>query len=99
MRPVFDQLEADRKTNMKGSAYIYIMIVGVASALQGQGHGTKLLRALIEESQRLRVPLYLETETEKNVAFYQRQGFHLVRQIILPIIDLPMWEMAREPGT
>ncbi|MBM3121489.1 MAG: GNAT family N-acetyltransferase, partial [Chloroflexi bacterium] len=93
-----DQLEADRKANMKGKAYTYVMIVGVATALQGQGHGRKLLRALIEESQGERVPIYLETETQQNVAFYQGLGFHMIRQVHLPIVGLPMWEMAREPG-
>jgi ribosomal protein S18 acetylase RimI-like enzyme len=97
MRLVFEPLEADRKANMKGRAYIYLMIIGVASEFQGQGFGGKLLRALIEESERDGVPIYLETETERNLRMYERFGFNLVNQITLPVANLPMWEMVREP--
>jgi ribosomal protein S18 acetylase RimI-like enzyme len=97
MRVVFEPLEADRKANMKGSAYIYLMIIGVASEFQGQGFGGKLLRALIEESEQAGVPIYLETETERNVSMYERLGFRVLNQITLPMVNLPMWEMAREP--
>jgi hypothetical protein len=65
----------------------------------GQGFGGKLLGALIEESEQVGVPIYLETETEKNVRMYERLSFRLLNQITLPVLDLPMWEMAREPRT
>jgi ribosomal protein S18 acetylase RimI-like enzyme len=97
MRVVFEPLEADRKANMKGREFIYLMIIGVASEFQGQGFGGKLLRALIEESERIGVPIYLETETERNVGMYERLGFGVLNQITLPIVTLPMWEMVREP--
>jgi ribosomal protein S18 acetylase RimI-like enzyme len=73
------------------------LIIGVASEFQGQGFGGKLLRALIEESEQVGVSIYLETETEKNVRMYERLGFSLLNQITLPVLDLPMWEMVREP--
>jgi ribosomal protein S18 acetylase RimI-like enzyme len=92
---IFRQLEEDRKTNMRGKSYIYLQVIGVAPAHQGQGFGGKLLRALIEKSEQTDMPLYLETETERNVSMYQHYGFHVVRQIVLPVIDLPMWEMVR----
>jgi GNAT superfamily N-acetyltransferase len=70
MKTVFEPLEADRKANMQGRDYIYLMIIGVASKFQGQGFGGKLLRALIAESERAGLPIYLETETERNVSMY-----------------------------
>ena len=99
MKPVFGPLEADRKANMKGCSYIYLMIIGVASEFQGQGFGGKLLGALVEESEQVGIPLYLETETERNVRMYERLGFRLLNQITLPVINLPMWQMLREPKT
>jgi ribosomal protein S18 acetylase RimI-like enzyme len=97
MRPVFDPLEADRRANMKGRDYLYLMIIGVASQFQGQGFGGRLLAALVEESEQARVPLYLETATERNVRMYERLGFRQLKQITLPVIDRPQWEMVREP--
>jgi len=99
MKPVFKQLQKDRKENMKGKLFIYLLIIGVASKFQGQGFGEKLLRSLIEKSERVGIALYLETETEDNVKMYEIFGFKLVKQITLPGINLPMWEMVRELKT
>jgi ribosomal protein S18 acetylase RimI-like enzyme len=96
---VFEPMQADRKANMRGRPFIYLMIIGVASEFQGQGFGGKLLGALIEESEQAGIPIYVETEPEKNVRMYERFGFRSVNQITLPILDLPMWEMVREPRT
>lgn len=98
MRSVFEPIEADRKANMKGRAYIYLMIIGVASEYQRQGFGGKLLGTLIEESERVGVPIYLETETERNVRMYEKLGFKVLKQITLPVVDIPMWEMVRGPN-
>ena len=82
---------------MKGREYVYLLIIGVASEYQGQGLGGKLLRALIEESEEAGIPIYTETQTERNVRFYERQGFKQLDRITLPVIHLPHWEMIREP--
>lgn len=95
---IFAPMQEDRRNNMKGRAYLYLLIVGVGSRFQGQGFGTKLLRALIEKSEQSGLPLYLETETEGNVRFYEKLGFTTVKKLILPVLGLPMWEMVREPG-
>jgi len=39
----------------------------------------------------------LETETEDNVRFYEKYGFETVKKTNLLVVDLPMWEMKREP--
>ncbi len=97
--PVFKPIEDDRKEKMKGSPFIYLPVIGVASEFQGQGCGGRLLSALIAESEQAGIPLYLETESERNVRWYERFGFESVKQINLPMINLPMWEMARKPRT
>ena len=97
MMPILKPLEADRKANMKGREYIYLMIIGVGSEYQGQGLGGKLLKALIEKSEQVGIPIYTETSTEKNVRMYERLGFRPIKQVTLPIINLPQWELIREP--
>jgi ribosomal protein S18 acetylase RimI-like enzyme len=98
LEPVFRQLPQDRKQNTGGRPYFYLLILGVAPEHQGRGFGCRLLRPLIERSRELGRLLYLETETEANVRMYERFGFRTVKQITLPELDLPMWEMMREPG-
>jgi ribosomal protein S18 acetylase RimI-like enzyme len=99
MKPIFEPLEADRRAHMKGRVYIYLMIIGVASESQGQGLGGKLLRAIIQESEYSERPLYVETSKEQNIDMYERFGFKVLNKMTHPIIDLPQWEMVREPRT
>ena len=47
---IFKPLEADRRANMKGRTYIYLVVIGVAAASQGKGHGKRMVEALIEKS-------------------------------------------------
>lgn len=98
MKPAFMPIQRDRNEYMKEKSYIYLQIVGVALKLQGRGFGRRLLRALIEKSEKTGLPIYLETETEINVALYERFGFTMVKQIVVPVLDLPMWEMIRNPA-
>jgi len=94
---IFKPLQAARRTNMKGREYIYLMIIGVTSAFQRQGFGRKLIEALIGESTQTGNPIYTETQNEENVRFYESLGFKAINQITLPIINLPHWELIREP--
>jgi ribosomal protein S18 acetylase RimI-like enzyme len=95
---IFAGTVRDRRRHMQGSSYLYLLVIGVATAQQGLGFGAALLRALIGLSERRRRTLYLETETEQNVRLYERFGFHTVKQVLLPGIGLPFWEMARSPS-
>jgi ribosomal protein S18 acetylase RimI-like enzyme len=94
---IFKPLNEARKNNMEGREYIYLLIIGISSAFQGQGLGRKLIKALIVESTQTGIPVYTETQSEKNVSFYESLGFKTISKITLPIIDLPHWELIREP--
>jgi len=97
MMPILKPITEDRHKHMAGCTYLYLIIVGVATDLQGKGFGRKLIGAAIEKSEREGLQLYLETETEENVKMYEHFGFRLLKRITLPIVDLPMWEMVRKP--
>jgi ribosomal protein S18 acetylase RimI-like enzyme len=94
---VFKPITKDRREHMAGCSYLYVLVFGVSTELQGKGFGRKLIDAAIEKSEREGLHLYLETETEENVRMYEYFGFRLLKKITLPIVDLPMWEMVREP--
>ena len=97
MGPVFKPVTEDRHVHMARSTYLYLLVIGVATKLQGKGFGRKLIGAAIEKSEREGLQLYLETELEENVKMYEHFGFRLLKRITLPIVDLPMWEMVRKP--
>jgi ribosomal protein S18 acetylase RimI-like enzyme len=98
MATVFKPTDDDRTAFMRGRDYLYLVIIGVASQYQGQGFGGQLLKALVDESELTGVPVYLETETEENVSIYEHFGFKVIDKVNLPLINLPMWEMIREPA-
>ena len=54
--------------------------VGVLPSHQGEGIGTKLLSRFCQEVDACLSPAYLETDTDKNVRFYERFGFEVVKE-------------------
>jgi ribosomal protein S18 acetylase RimI-like enzyme len=74
----------------------YLAVLGTDPARQGEGLGSALLRQVLEDCDRDEVPAYLETGTERNVAFYTRHGFKVRDEFRLPG-GPPIWLMWREP--
>jgi len=75
----------------------YLWALGVAPASQGQGVGGRLLQPVLARADAAGLPCYLETETERNVAFYRKHGFDLLTAERAPGQDLMLWTMARQP--
>lgn len=92
MEHIFD---AARRKHVAGSHW-YVSLLGVRSEVQGKGLGRAALAPVFEAADRDRLPVYLETIPEANVAIYRRLGFELVSKSDLPG-DLPSWEMRRDP--
>ncbi len=88
---IFAIVEKDRAKNIKGP-FLYLNSLGVIPSMQGQGLGTKLLTGMLQQRPE-GIPLYLETNTERNVAFYEKFGFTVFKKITLPLVDSPLWEM------
>jgi ribosomal protein S18 acetylase RimI-like enzyme len=85
-----DAVVPDRKRHMKDRDYWYVMVIGVRTAHQGQGIGSRLMQAMTAQCDAAREPLYLETETEANLPFYRRHGFEVIERVMLPELKLPM---------
>jgi ribosomal protein S18 acetylase RimI-like enzyme len=85
------------KKDLNIGPYIYLFVIGVKQDFQGKGFGGKLLRALIEKADVEEKPMYLETQNEKNVALYEKYGFHIYKEIDVPEpMNLPFWFMIRD---
>jgi ribosomal protein S18 acetylase RimI-like enzyme len=87
----------EAKKSLDLGPYIHLLIMGVSHEFQGKGFGGKLLRAVIEKAETERKPIYLETQKEENINFYEKYGFSVKKKIILPEpLNLPMWLMVRD---
>ena len=64
---------------------------------QGKGLGKALVAYGLAQIQAVSQPCYLETQSEKNVAFYQACGFRVVSRTPVPGTGLGHWGMLWEP--
>ena len=93
-----EKFVADTHEKIMGDRpHYYLWGLTVDPIQKRKGIGTALLRPVIEKADVEKKPIYLETHDEKNVAYYQRMGFSLVRTDMFPKFDLAIWCMLREP--
>jgi GNAT superfamily N-acetyltransferase len=74
----------------------YLWALGVEPGRQGQGIGGRLLQPVLTQADKDGVPCYLETQTARNVAFYQKRGFKVVNDGAVPNQEIRIWTMLRE---
>lgn len=94
MMAVLRQIGERRKTLMP-EPHWYVSAVGVDPQHQGKGFGSALMRHGVSRADRGDTPIYLETEAEENVGFYQHLGFEVIEELMPEGLDAPMWLMAR----
>jgi len=74
----------------------YLATLGVDPDHQGRGHGNRLLDTVLAKIDEVGLPVYLETDKERNLAYYQRFGF-TERDELHPAKDgPPTWTMWRD---
>jgi ribosomal protein S18 acetylase RimI-like enzyme len=56
----------------------YLFLLGVEPSRQRQGLGGALMRPILESADTDHIACYLETENQRNVAFYRRHGFDVI---------------------
>ena len=71
------------------------MAIGVDPDKQGEGHGSKMLKSLLEYTDRRKEACYLETHTSYNVDIYRNYGFEVVSEDTLPNTDIKQWSMLK----
>jgi ribosomal protein S18 acetylase RimI-like enzyme len=91
------RLLGERKKELMPDPHWYLAAIGVNPERQGEGLGSALVQSGIRRADRDNTPVYLETETEGNVGFYQHLGFEVIEQITAAGLDLPLWLMTRRP--
>ncbi len=74
----------------------YLAVLGTDPPAQGQGLGSAALRPVLEQCDVDGVGAYLESSKERNIDFYARHGFQVMRETRLPF-GPPVWPMWRDP--
>jgi len=87
----------ERKKTLMREPHWYVSTIGVDADYQGQGLGLALMGHGISRADRGDTPIYLETEAEENVGFYQHLGFEVIEVFTPEGLDAPMWLMTRRP--
>jgi ribosomal protein S18 acetylase RimI-like enzyme len=75
----------------------YLAGIGVDPSAQRQGIGAALLAPGIEAAKRDDVPAVLLTNNEVNLAFYEANGFRVVKEGGTPKDGPHAWAMVRDP--
>ncbi|MFW2383171.1 MAG: GNAT family N-acetyltransferase, partial [Acidimicrobiales bacterium] len=80
MLAVLGQL-GDRRNALMPDPHWYLSAIGVDPEHQGEGLGSALVRSGIHRADDGNMPIYLETETEGNVRFYENLGFEVIEEV------------------
>jgi ribosomal protein S18 acetylase RimI-like enzyme len=75
----------------------YLATLGTAVDAQGKGVGGAVMAPVLEHCDREGLPAYLESSKERNVPFYRRHGFEVVKEVPLPGNGPNIWTMWRDP--
>lgn len=95
MRFVMESEEFHRR--VAPSHHWYMVLLGVDPSRQGQGIGSELIAPVLEKADRGMFPVYLETASPDNLAFYHRFGFEVCAEAALTDGGAYIWYMVRKP--
>ncbi len=88
--------ELFHKKIVKGRHW-YLYELGVDPLKQGQGVGSALLQPILDQADCEGLPCYLDTYNEKNLLFYERNGFSVIDHGQANQASPEIWAMRREP--
>ena len=75
----------------------YLAIIGSDPDVRGKGFGNALMRSRLERCDAEFAPAYLESSNPDNVPYYERFGFEVTGEIVVPggPTLVPMWRRPR----
>jgi ribosomal protein S18 acetylase RimI-like enzyme len=89
-------VEAMRAETVPG-AHWYLAGIGVEPSAQRRGIGSALLRPGLDAADAAGLPAGLLTNSERNLSFYERHGFRVIREGETPDRGPHAWMMRRDP--
>jgi len=97
MKLVFGLIEycEKRRKDHAPKQYKHLSGIGVDPVHQGKGHASTLIRAMLAETDKIRLDCVLETQTESNVRMYQHLGFDVVDDSEILTTEIKNYIMVR----
>ncbi len=74
----------------------YLWGLGVEPSCQHQGLGGQLIQPVLARADRAGLPCYLETTNDVNLPFYEKHGFTIMSDGVVPGTQLRVWGMRRK---
>lgn len=75
----------------------YLAVIGSDPTVRGGGYGQALMRSRLDRCDAEHAPAYLESSNPANVPYYQRFGFEVTDELVLPDGGPTMALMWRRP--
>ncbi|EKF73150.1 hypothetical protein A11A3_15147 [Alcanivorax hongdengensis A-11-3] len=75
----------------------YLSLLGVDPTQQGRGLSRELLQPMLAQADSAALPCFLDTHNPDNVSLYQRFGFQVVHEGLMPGTTVRHWAMQRDP--
>jgi GNAT superfamily N-acetyltransferase len=75
----------------------YLAVIGSDPTVRGTGYGQALMHSRLDRCDAEHAPAYLESTKSENLPYYQRFGFEVTGEIVLPNSGPTMWPMWRKP--
>ncbi|WP_163696191.1 GNAT family N-acetyltransferase [Mycolicibacterium sarraceniae] len=75
----------------------YLSIIGSDPQVRGRGFAHALMQSRLDRCDAEYAPAYLESSNPDNVPYYERFGFEVTGEIVLPAGGPSLWPMWRAP--
>ena len=96
MEAMATEQRAARERAHAGRAW-YLPWLGVDPGAQRSGAGSALLQHIFARTDAAALPVLLETEKAENVPYYERHGFFVTHEGVIPMGGPLYWTMKRDP--
>ena len=78
--------------------HMHLFVIGTHADGQGKGNGSRVISKMLRYCDSQRIAAYLESSNERNLSFYEKHGFKVVRKIPnMPEGCPPLFAMWRDP--
>lgn len=91
------QVENLMRSRHPAEPHWYLAIIGSDPQVRGAGLGRALMQSRLDRCDAERAPAYLESSHPDNIGYYERFGFEVTGEIVLPDGGPSLYPMWRNP--